>query len=309
MMSHGVNRPPSPRSDGPVPPSSRRRVIEAASSAWREAQRLDWLAKAAVCVLGGMLLLSVIAATTGLGGDPRALVGPRLSPPSAEWWLGTDSLGRSTLARLFEGMGTTLVLSITAVAMTAVLASLLGIVAGYYGGRVGGLILRFVDVIYAFPALILAILIAALVGPGRWAAVGSIILITIPLMTRMVRINAASVSSRDFILSARISGLRDRAIMARHVLPNVAGTIAVQGGYALSLGILVEGSLSFLGYGVQLPEASLGLLIQEGAVYLTRAPWLLFAPGIAMVGAILSINVICDSLRDRFEPREARSLR
>ena len=121
-------------------------------------------------------------------------------------------------------------------------------------------------------------------------------------------VDALGPDERDFITSAVISGVTSRTIMTRHVLRNVAGTIAVQGTYALSVAILVEGGLSFLGYGVQPPGSSLGLLVQEGTVYMVTAPWLIIAPGAVLVIAILAINLIGDALRDRFDPREARRL-
>ena len=180
--------------------------------------------------------------------------------------------------------------------------------AGYYGGGASEVVMRVVDVLYAFPALVLAILVSALIGPGRPAAIISIIAITIPLMTRVVRIATRAVAERDFVVSARISGVRTPVILARRLLPNIAGTVAVQASYALSVAILVEGGLSFLGFGVQVPEASLGLLIQQGMLYMTLAPQLLIVPGVILVVSILCINIIGDGLRDRFEPRETRSL-
>ncbi|WP_345763414.1 ABC transporter permease [Diaminobutyricibacter sp. McL0608] len=281
-------------------------------SSWRRSMRyirsFDGLAKVAMVVLGLLFLLAGLAALTGLGGDPTAIVGPRLSPPAAGWPLGTDSLGRSLLPRLLEGIGTTLLLSTVAVVCTAIISTIFGIVAGYRGGRVAGTIMRVGDVLYAFPSIILAILIAAVIGPGQTAALASIVLVTVPLMTRMVSAASRAVTQRDFVDSAIISGVSTPRILTRHILTNVSGTIAVQGTYALSVGILVEGGLSFLGYGVQLPDSSLGLLIQEGTLYMVKAPWLLLAPGIVLVAAILSINILGDSLRDRFDPRKARPL-
>lgn len=260
-------------------------------------------------ILALLVLATVVARLTRLGGDPNATVGMRLAPPgSPHALLGTDNLGRSLLPRLLQGIGTTLLLSSIAVLCTAAISTAIGIVAGYRGGRVAELILRIVDVLYSFPAIILAILVAAVVGPGQVAALASIVLVTVPLMTRMVGAGAASVVQRDFVRAAVISGVGPVRIMVRHVLSNVSGTVAIQGTYALSVGILVEGALSFLGYGVQLPHASLGLLIQEGSVYMVDAPWLIIAPGCVLVLAILAINVIGDSLRDRFEPRETRRL-
>ncbi|MCI0159372.1 ABC transporter permease [Leifsonia shinshuensis] len=259
-------------------------------------------------VLLVLFLSALFGRVLGLGGSPTDIVGRRLAPPSLEFPAGTDSLGRSLLPRLLEGITTTLLLSAVAVALTAVIATFCGIVAGYRGGKTGGTIMRVGDILYAFPAIVLAILVAAVVGPGIIAALASIVLVTVPLMTRMVGQATRQVVERDFITSAVISGVTSRTIMTRHVLRNVAGTIAVQGTYALSVAILVEGGLSFLGYGVQPPGSSLGLLVQEGTVYMVTAPWLIIAPGAVLVVAILAINLIGDALRDRFDPREARRL-
>jgi peptide/nickel transport system permease protein len=279
-----------------------------ARRAWSYLASFDGLAKTAMITLAVLLLAAVLGRVFGMGGDPTAIVGQRLSAPSLAYPAGTDSLGRSLLPRLLEGVMTTLLLSAVAVILTAIIATVCGIVAGYNGGRVGGVIMRVGDVLYAFPAIVLAILVAAVVGPGYVAALASIVLVTVPLMTRMVGQAARGLAGREFITSAVISGVRTPTILARHVLRNVSGTIAVQGTYALSVAILVEGGLSFLGYGVQLPGASLGLLVQEGTVYMVTAPWLMILPGALLVLAILAINVIGDSLRDRLEPREVRSL-
>ena len=268
----------------------------------------DGLFASAVGALSVIVGLAVIAAVIPFAGDPAKIVGPRLGPPSSAYLLGTDALGRSVLARLLEGIGTTLVLSTVAVVCTAVISVILGLIAGYLGGWTREGVMRFVDVLYSFPSIVLAILIAAVVGPGQVAALASIVLVTVPLMTRMVSAAAMAVAKRDFVTTAKISGVSAPVILFRHLLPNVSGTIAVQGTYALSVGILVEGGLSFLGYGVQLPQSSLGLLIQEGGSYMVQAPWLLFAPAVVLVVAILAINLIGDTLRDRLDPRETRAL-
>ncbi|MFE3021548.1 ABC transporter permease [Streptomyces sp. NPDC059256] len=268
----------------------------------------DPLFRGAVWLLALLIVVTLAGQLIGVGGAPDATVGQRLSPPGGGLPLGTDNLGRSLLPRLLQGVGTTLLLSSAAVLCTAIISTALGIVAGYRGGRTAGLIMRLGEVLYSFPAIVLAVLVAAVIGPGRIAALASIVLVTVPLMTRMVGTAARSVAQRDFVVAARISGVPAITIMRRHILSNVSGTIAVHGTYALSVGILVEGGLSFLGYGVQLPDASLGLLIQEGSLYMVNAPWLIVAPGVVLVAAIVSINLIGDSLRDRFEPRETRSL-
>jgi peptide/nickel transport system permease protein len=267
----------------------------------------DWLSRAGLVCLA-LLVVLAIGSVWNVGGDPDAIVGPRMAPPSAGHLLGTDNLGRSMLPRIMEGIATTLLLSSVAVLVTATLSAVLGIVAGYRGGAVNELILRLVEVLYSFPAIVLAILVAAVVGPGQLAAQASIVLVTIPLMTRLVRAAAVGVAQRDYVTAAIISGARLPRILGRHLLPNVAGTIAVQVTYALSVGIAVEGGLSFLGFGVQPPQASLGVLIQQGGTYMIAAPWMIIGPGSVFVIAVLAINVVGDGLRDRFEPRQARAL-
>jgi peptide/nickel transport system permease protein len=273
----------------------------------RYLRSFDGLAQVAMVVLAVLFAAALLGQLFGLGGSPTAIVGPRLSGPGPEWPLGTDSLGRSLLPRLLEGVTTTLLLSAAAVFVTAILSTIGGIIAGYVAGPVGGLVMRIGDILYAFPALVLAILVATVVGPGTIAALCSIVLITVPLMTRMVGAASRAVAQREFVTSAIISGVSTPRIMFRHILGNISGTIAVQGTYALSVAILVEGGLSFLGYGVQLPGSSLGLLVQEGTVYMVKSPLMLLLPGLVMVVAILCINIIGDSLSDRFEPREVRS--
>lgn len=276
--------------------------------AWRYLAGLDLLARSSLVLLAALLVLALLGWLTGLGGSPTAIGGPRLEPPSTTYPAGTDNLGRSLLPRLFAGIVTTLLLSVGAVIVTAVIATAAGVIAGYSGGRVSRLIMGIGEVLYAFPAMVLAILVTAIVGKGSVAAVASIVLVTVPLMTRMVGQAAREVASRDFIVSAVISGVPTRVILVRHVLRNVAGTVAVQASYALSVAILVEAGLSFLGYGVQPPGSSLGLLVQNGTTYMVTSPYLVAIPGLLLVLSILSINLIGDSLRDRFEPRDVRSL-
>lgn len=270
--------------------------------------RKDITLSIAIGVLALLMLATILGRIIPALADSTSSIGTRLEPPSLTHPLGTDQLGRSILNRLLEGIGTTLVLSAAAVTITAIVATVLGIVAAYYGSWVRELVMRVGDVLYAFPAILLAILVAATLGPGTIATLLSIVLVTVPLMTRLVTVSATQVMRRDFVINAKISGVSTPVIMLRHVLRNISGTIAIQASYALSVAILVEGGLSFIGFGVQLPASSLGLLAAEGAVYMTRAPWILFSSTVVLVAAILAITLIGDSLRDRFEPREASDL-
>ncbi len=237
-------------------------------------------------------------------GDPAAVsAGPRLAAPSGEWPAGTDSLGRSVLPRLIEGVRTTFLLAAVAVVLTAVVSVVLGMVAAYYKGPLGEVITRGADVMFAFPSLLLAILMVAIVGPGATGAIISIVLICSPLMVRVVRATSLTVVGRDYVTASKVGGARTVRLLFVHVLPNVAGPAVVQATYALSVGMLIESGLSFLGLGLQPPKASLGSLVHEGAVYLPIAPWLVLIPGVLLALVIMSVNLVGDGLRDRLDVR------
>ena len=265
--------------------------------------RGDALSRIALLLLALFVLIALLGPVLPLG-DPRAVnAGPRLSAPSGAFLAGTDSLGRSVLPRLAQGLRTTFLVAGVAVLLTAALSVALGMVAAYYRGAVGELITRTADVFFVFPAILLAILIVTISGPGVVGAVVAIALICSPLMIRVVRAASLTVVGRDFVIAARVGGARPSRILFVHVLPNVAGAAVVQGTYALSVGILLESALSFLGLGVQPPSASLGSLVHEGAIYLSVAPWLAIIPGILLALVIMSVNLIGDGLRDKLDVR------
>jgi peptide/nickel transport system permease protein len=272
-------------------------------------RRLDGLTLAACFVLV-FLVLAAVAGRLSMFGDPRRIANAgRLTPPSAKAVLGTDELGRSMLPRVAEAIGNTLVLALFAVAMATLAAMLLAIPAGYLRGVFDRVVVALADILFSFPALLFAILIAAVLGPGRPAAVAAIVLVTLPRMMRVFRQAAMVVAERDFVVHAEISGVPARRIMVAHIVPNIAGPIIVQATFALSVAMLVESGLSFLGLGVQPPSASLGSLVAGGLDALALNPWLVFIPSVALVAAIVSVNLVGDGLRDLFEPRELRSLR
>jgi peptide/nickel transport system permease protein len=198
---------------------------------------------------------------------------------------------------------TTFLLAAVAVVLTALVSVVLGMVAAYFGGVVGELITRGADVLFAFPSLLLAILLVAITGPGALGAVIAIVLICSPLMVRVVRAASLTVVGRDFVTASRVGGAGPVRVLLVHVLPNVAGPAVVQATYALSVGMLIESGLSFLGLGLQPPEASLGSLVHEGAVYLPIAPWLVLIPGALLALAIMAVNLVGDGLRDRLDVR------
>jgi peptide/nickel transport system permease protein len=268
----------------------------------------DGLSRAGLLLLTALVLVGLLGHFFGLGGDPTTLVGGRLESPSLAHPFGTDSLGRSMLPRVIEGIGTTLVLSTGAVLVTIMIGVIVGVVAGYRGGFSDELVVRVADVLFSFPAVLLAILVAAIYGPGVSSAVAAVVLVTLPLMVRVVRSATRAVAGRDFVICAEVGGASTSRILVTQLLPNISGPVVVQSTYAISVAMLVESAVSFLGLGVQPPAASLGSLMQEGSFYLTVAPWLVVVPGIVLALAILSVNLLGDSLRDHFEPRPVRRL-
>jgi peptide/nickel transport system permease protein len=242
-------------------------------------------------------------------GDPTEIgAGPRLGPPSLAFPVGNDELGRNVLPRVIEGIGFTFLLSSVAVAITAVIGTLLGMAAGYLRGFYDGIIARIADILFAFPALLFGLLAAAVLGPGNVSAIVVISTATLPLFIRVVRAVTLSFAEREFVLAAVVSGASTWRVLWVHLLPNVLGAAIVQLTYALSIGMLIESGLSFLGLGVQPPSASLGSLLRLGSVYLTVSPWLVLVPGLVLALAIMSVNLLGDAIRNALEPLRGRPL-
>lgn len=262
----------------------------------------------------GLVLLAVLLFLGAVGpflplGDPTEIgAGPRLGPPSLAFPMGNDELGRNVLPRVIEGIGVTFLLSSVAVAITAVIGTLLGMAAGYLRGFADGVIARIADVLFAFPALLFGLLAAAVLGPGNVSAIVVISTATLPLFIRVVRSVTLSFAEREFVLAAVVSGASTWRVLWVHLLPNVLGAAIVQLTYALSIGMLIESGLSFLGLGVQPPHASLGSLLRLGSVYLTISPWLVLVPGLVLALAIVSVNLLGDAIRNALEPLRGRPL-
>lgn len=268
----------------------------------------DALSRIAAVTLALLVLVGIVGRLFHLGGDPTAFVGPRQGGPTGSWWFGTDNLGRSVFARTIDGIGTTIVLAGSAVLIASVIGTCLGVVAALRGGLVDQLLTRAVDVLLSFPSILLAIVVSAIIGPGLGAPIVAIVIASVPLLFRVVRASAAELVTRDFVLCARVGGARVPRVLFVHLVPNVAGAAVVQATYALSMGILIESALSFLGLGVREPASSLGSLLQENSLYLPINPWPTIGPGIVLALAVLSINLVGDGLRDALEPRQIRSL-
>jgi peptide/nickel transport system permease protein len=273
----------------------------------------SWLRRDPLGLTGAMLLVLLLL-VGGVGpwlpiGDGSAIgAGPRLGAPDAQFWMGTDDLGRDYLPRVVEGIGATFMLSSLAVLVTAVLGTFLGMAAATLGGAVDAVVARLADVLFAFPSLLFGLLAAAVMGPGDFAAMVVIATATLPLFVRVIRSVTLAVAEREFVVAARVAGASTWRVLAIHILPNVLGAAVVQLSYALSVGMLIESGLSFLGLGVQPPQASLGSLLRLGSVYLNVAPALVLIPGVALALSITAVNLLGDSVRDALEPLRGRAL-
>jgi len=236
--------------------------------------------------------------------DPTAVnPGGRLAPPSAAHPLGTDALGRDVWTRVLHGGRVGLVVGVVAVVIGAGIGAPLGLVAGQFGGWVDLALMRLVDGLMAFPALLLAILTVAALGPGHIQAMGAIGVVLVPVFARVARGQALRLRDQEFTIAARALGATDARILGRHILPNTLGLLWIQATVAFSGAVLTEASLSYLGLGAQPPTPSWGWMLQEAREVLFVAPWLGIWPGVAIAAAVLGWNLLGDGIRDRLDPR------
>lgn len=225
-------------------------------------------------------------------------------PPSAKFWLGTDLLGRDLLTRILYGARTSLIIGIVANGVALFIGTLVGVTAGYFRGWIGGALMRFTDLMMAFPALLLAICLAAVFQPSLWIVAMVITLVNWVQTARVVYTETSSLAEREFIDAERTIGAGAPRILFRHILPHLLPTIIVWGTLGISTTVLLEATLSFLGIGVQPPTASWGNIIFENQTYFQAAPWLVFFPGAAILALALAFNLIGDALRDILDPTQ-----
>ena len=258
-------------------------------------------------VLVGLVVLLALVSFLWTPHDPdRVDSAHRLLGPDGAFWLGTDKFGRDITSRLMVGARTTLFVGVVAVGVAAVLGTPLGILAGMARGWRGGLLSRATDLAMAFPALLLAIMFGAVFGASTLTAMIAIGLATVPAYLRIVRAGTLAVMSTEYVLAARAAGRRRLGIALRHVLPNVAGLVIVQGSVSFAIAVLAEAGLSFLGFGTAPPTPSWGRMLQESQELLFTHPLLAVWPGAAIMVAVLGFNLFGDGLRDRYDPRLER---
>lgn len=230
----------------------------------------------------------------------------RLTGPSASYWMGTDLLGRDTMSRLMLGIGQSMLIAFASVAWATLAGTIIGLFAAWLGGLWDGVLMRLMDVLLAFPAILLALLIIAIVGPGTFTSVTAIAIVYTPIFARVVRGPALSLKQRDFVDAARTFGSSQRYILSRHLLLNLVAPLAVQVTLALAWALLTEAGLSFLGLGTQPPTPSLGLMLAESKNLMQQAPWLMIFPALTIMLGILGFNLTGDALRDILDPRTQR---
>lgn len=257
---------------------------------------------------GGIVVLYlVVALLAALGLTPHNPLQQfridRLAPPDARYWMGTDLFGRDVFSRLMQGIGQSFVVAFCSVAVATVAGVVLGLAAAWFGRAWDGVLMRAMDVLLAFPAILLALLIVTVAGPGTWTSVAAIGLVYTPIFTRVVRGPALSLRAREFVDAARTFGSPPGYIVTRHLLLNLVAPLTVQVTLALAWALLTEAGLSFLGLGTQPPAPSLGVMLSESRNLMETAPWLMIFPGLTIMLGILGFNLLGDALRDILDPR------
>jgi peptide/nickel transport system permease protein len=247
--------------------------------------------------------LAVAAEALPLRSPVQMVPASRMAGPSVGMPFGADTFGRDLLSRIVYGARLSLEVSVTAVAIALVAGSALGLVSGYAGGWSDQLIMRSMDVLFAFPAVLLALGVVAALGPDPRNVIIAIGIVYTPIFARVVRGPVLALKEREFVEAARALGARASRIIARHVLPNLLSVLVVQTSIALSWAVLTEASLSFLGLSAQPPAPSWGVMLNEGRQNLELAPHLAIFPGLAIMLAVLGFNLLGDGLRDVLDPR------
>jgi peptide/nickel transport system permease protein len=261
----------------------------------------------AIAIIAVFALCALLAPVIGPYDPLTQALGSRLQPPSSEHWLGTDQLGRDILSRLLHGARISLVIGIVVVASAGVFGTFVGLVAGYAAGLVDETLMRLTEVFLAFPALILAMAIAGALGPSLTNAIIAIAAVTWAVYARLARGQILSLRRREFVEAARAVGASRLRIITRHLLPNAVAPLLVQASFDMGSAIIAAAGLSFIGFGAQPPTPEWGVMISEGRNYISTQPWLSLFPGLAILLAVGSFNLLGDGLRDAFDPRLSRS--
>jgi peptide/nickel transport system permease protein len=263
-------------------------------------------------VLGAVLTAAAVAiALVSLAWTPYAVtaldIGQKLQPPSAQHWFGTDHFGRDMLSMIMVGARNSLAVALVAVGLGAGLGVPAGLLAAARSGPLDEAVMRANDVVFAFPALLMAVMITAILGPGALNAIIAIGIFNIPVFARVTRGAALSLWSREYVLAARAAGKSSLLISVQHVLPNLLGLLVVQAAIQFALAVVAEAGLSYVGLGAQPPAPSWGRMLSEAQTMIDFAPWLAVFPGLAIALVVLGLSLLGDGLRDLLDPRLRRA--
>ncbi len=255
-------------------------------------------------VLVGAIAVTALVSLLWTPHDPLLVEGSqRLQGPGAEYWFGTDRFGRDVVSRLMVGARTTLLVGVVAVGIAGLIGTPLGVLMGMSPRVLGETVMRFNDLLLAFPALLLAVMFGAVYGSSTLTAMIAIGIASIPVFARVARSGTLQVLASDYVLAARSAGRGPLAIAVRHVLPNISGLVIVQASVSFAIAVLAEAALSFLGFGTQPPTPSWGRMLQEAQELVAVRPFQAVAPGASIALAVLGFNLLGDGLRDRLDPR------
>ena len=224
-------------------------------------------------------------------------------PPGLDHWLGTDHFGRDTLSRMLRGASTSVLVGVISVGIGTSIGLILGALSGYAGGLLDDFIMRVLDALSAFPTVLMALLISSVLRPSVTSAMLAVGIASIPTFARITRAGVISVKNLEYVDGARALGANETRILWRHILPNIAAPLIVQGTFAFGIAILAEAALSYLGLGTQPPSPSWGVMLRDAQSYIYNSPWPTIFPGLVIAITVLGLNLLGDGLRDRLDPR------
>lgn len=273
---------------------------------WREGWRS--FKKSKISLVGaGIVLFFIVLAIFGPMIAPQGIndqdFAKRLLAPSSQHWFGTDDFGRDIFSRVIHGARISLWVGLFSVILSLIIGSVLGIMAGYYGKWIDTIISRIFDIMLAFPSILLAIAVVAVLGPSLQNALIAIAIINVPNFGRLIRSKVLSVKEEEYIVAAKAIGMRDTRILFSHILPNSMTPIIVQGTLAIATAIIEAAALGFLGLGAQAPAPEWGKMLADARIYLLKAPWTMIFPGLAIMLTVLGFNLMGDGLRDALDPK------
>lgn len=275
--------------------------VSGARRAWYEFRRNRFALLGTVFIIF-IALMAILAPVVSTHDPYRQSIRKRMKPPSAEHWMGTDELGRDFYSRLTYGARVSLFVGIVGTAAGVFCGTIIGLISGFFGGQTDTLVMRVIDVMYAFPGIVLAILVVAVMGPSLFNLIIVLAIWATPTLSRIVRGNVLSLKEQDYVQAAQALGAGRLRIMVQHLLPNTLAPIIVYATLGVAGAILTTAALGFLGLGVQPPQAEWGNMLSNGRQYLRKAPLLMIFPGALISMTVISINLIGDALRDALDP-------